>query len=351
MLVLQDTATNAETTFALPEDELRYSVDLPPGEYTAYAYTVGTEVTGAYSWSVNCEANERCETHDLRPFQVEVGQVTEAVDLCDWYEPPAYIASETEAEVVQVTTLQRMDVHAAPSIASPRLGQVPPRSLAQALARTADNAWLQVERPALGSAWIYARLTKVSGPIEDLPVVQATDGASPWAGLAALNRGDTPQFVPDAWSAGDNEAIVHFRGFIKDAPGFPVNGYSVLLYNGTWSVLAHPSGASHHYPDTDEGEWDLVVKNATDAAGWWALTVVSYDCPDFEQGFNAQCKQFTPLSETQVVSVIYPDESVINANWICQENCHYGLYSRAYRQLPNFSREGGADTKPTVNRR
>jgi hypothetical protein len=90
-----------------------------------------------------------------------------------------------------------------------------------------------------------------------------------------------------------------------------VIGYSVLIDNGTWSVLSHPTGASHHYPDVVDGLWDVVIPNETDAAGWWTLTVVRYECPDFETGFNSQCKQYTPLSETKVVHVIHPDENVI----------------------------------------
>jgi hypothetical protein len=74
-----------------------------------------------------------------------------------------------------------------------------------------------------------------------------------------------------------------------------------------------------------------VIPNETDAAGWWTLTVIRYECPDFETGFNAQCKQYTPLSETKVVHVIHPDENVIEANWTCLENCDQGLFVKAYR--------------------
>ena len=65
--------------------------------------------------------------------------------------------------------------------------------------------------------------------------------------------------------------------------------------------------------------------------GWWTLTVVSYDCPDFEGGFNAQCKQFTRLSENQLVKIVYPDETIIEADWVCHRNCDQGLYVKAYR--------------------
>ena len=54
-----------------------YKTQLPPGEYTAYALTVGMNLRGAYS----CEVNDPCA------FRVEPGQVA-SIDLCTWYSPP-----------------------------------------------------------------------------------------------------------------------------------------------------------------------------------------------------------------------------------------------------------------------
>jgi hypothetical protein len=81
-----------------------------------------------------------------------------------------------------------------------------------------------------------------------------------------------------------------------------------------------------------EGAWDLIINNASDAAGWWALTVVRYDCPDFEGGFNAQCKAFRPLSETQIIRIVYPDENIVKADWRCQRDCAQGLYVEPFRR-------------------
>jgi hypothetical protein len=61
-------------------------------------------------------------------------------------------------------------------------------------------------------------------------------------------------------------------------------------------------------------------------AGWWTLTVVRYECPNFEQRFDAQCKQFTRLSEDIKVEVVWPDEAIINADWVCHWGCDKGLY-------------------------
>jgi hypothetical protein len=125
---------------------------------------------------------------------------------------------------------------------------------------------------------------------------------------------------------------VQFKGRIRDEGGNLVNGFSILLSNGSWSVLSHPTGASHHYPDKGDGEWDVVLPNLATAQGWWWVTVVSYDCPDFFARFDAECKQFTRRSEDVKVEVRTPEESIINADWVCHWDCDKGLYVQAFRR-------------------
>jgi hypothetical protein len=318
-LVVQDGTGQTRLELDLGPGQTTYQAELPPGEYVLFAQTVGTEVTGGYSQAGLCGLGNSCLDHSLLPIQLGAGENLSNIDLCDWYEPPGRYPGPADA--VWVTTRQRMDIHAGPSLDAPILAKVPPRTTARALARSADQAWLRLDHPAAAEVWIYAPLTKVTGPLEALPVEPA----------GAIPPSEPGQFRPTSWSSEANEAVVHFKGEMRDQAGQVVNGYSVLLYNGTWSVLSHPTGASRHYPDVAAGAWDLIISNATDAAGWWALTVVSYDCPDFEIGFNAQCKQFTPLSATQIVRVVYPDEAVIKADWLCQSACDQGLYVEPYR--------------------
>lgn len=322
-LHLQNTTTAEEIMLDLAQGETDFSVEVPPGDYTAYAATVGTEVTGGYSQAAACGLAPECADHSLLPFTVSAGQTTAGIELCDWYEMPGVVAG-SEGQVI-VETLQKMNVHAGPSLNSPIIGDVPPRVTAAAVGQSADGTWLLVEHPQAGAVWIYAPLTKVRGQPESLPVI-ATEFD------AAGTQAQRSQFTPAAWSTEANQSVVHFKGLMRDPTGEVVNGYSVLLYNGTWSVLSHPTGASHHYPDVADGAWDLIIHNASDAAGWWALTVVSYDCPDFETGFNAQCKQFTPLSATQIIPVVYPDENIVNADWLCQRDCDQGLYVEPFRR-------------------
>jgi hypothetical protein len=333
ILYLQNTATGALTELNIHKNQTHYTLEVPPGEYHAYALTVGTELAGIYSQTVRCGWNATCTTHRSLPFQVQSGQTTAKIDLCDWYNPPSIIPVDpgsATTEPVTVKTLQKMIVFGGPGLDYPTIGLAPSRAVAQALGRNADSSWLQVEYPtAEGSAWIYAPLVQIVGQPKTLAVLLPKP-ASPQE-IGPKLEPSKNQFTPTAWKASSNEAVVHFKGFITDKAGNPINGFSILADNGTWSVLSHPTGASHWYPDTDDGEWDIIITNATDAAGWWTLTVARYDCPDFEAGFNAQCKQFTRLSKNQVVQIVYPNETVINADWICHRDCDQGLYVKAYR--------------------
>jgi hypothetical protein len=329
-LYLQNSTTGDLTELDIPQNQPQYSLEVLPGDYIAYALTVGTELAGVYS---ACALGAPCTDHQPLSFQVQSGQATEKIDLCDWYNPPGVITANADsaaAEPVMVTAVQKMNVFAGPGLNFANLGFAPSRASAPALGRSADSSWLQIKYPsAEGSAWIYAPLTLVSGNLEALPLASPETGPEQVA--PPRLEPSTTQFSPTAWSAALNEGVVHFKGTIKDEQGRPVNGFSILADNGTWSVLSHPTGASHWYPDLQDGTWDIIITNATDAAGWWTLTVASYDCPDFDGGFNAQCKEFTRLSENRLVKIVYPDETVILADWVCHRDCDKGLYIYAYR--------------------
>ena len=312
-LFLENINNGSSVSLNIARGQTTYESELPVGQYVAYARTVGMNLRGDYT----CDSAEPCT------FQVEPGQVTN-IDICTWYTPPGIWppAAEQADDEVFVRLLQNMHARTGPHLSFPELGLLEAGSLLRAEQLSADGEWIQVKHPELQvTGWLHAPLTQILGDPKILPI----DPEAPLSGLETL------QFMPAIWRPAANADIVHFKGSIRDGAGRPVNGYSVLLDNGTWSVLSHPSGASHHYPDISDGLWDVVVANETDAAGWWTLTVVRYECPDFETGFNAQCKQYTPLSETKVVHAIHPDENVIEANWTCLEDCDQGLYIKPYR--------------------
>lgn len=303
------------TQLNIERGQTTYRASLPPGQYTVYAKTAGMNLLGAYT----CASYEPC------PFEVSGGQTT-TVDLCDWYNPPGYkppLANQPDSEV-WVRLAQNMQARTGPHLNFSEAGLLEAGSLLPAIRRSNNGEWLLVRHPGLNvTGWLHAPLTQIMGNPFNLPI----EAESP-PPLEPAGR----QFTPAIWQSSFNQNIVHFKGEIRDEAGRPVNGYSILLDNGTWSVLSHPTGASHHYPDVEDGKWDVVISNQTDAAGWWTMTVVRYNCPHFEIGFNAQCKEFVPLSETKVVKVVHPDENVIEANWTCLKNCDQGLYVKPYRR-------------------
>jgi hypothetical protein len=64
-----------------------FAVNLPPGEYTAYAWLTDFSRGGLYSVAVVCGGGETCTDHDPQPFQAAEGQLTEGINICDWFAP------------------------------------------------------------------------------------------------------------------------------------------------------------------------------------------------------------------------------------------------------------------------
>ena len=264
--------------------------------------------------------------------------------------PPPTAEPAAEAEpaapantAVTLTIQQDMNVRTGPGTNYPVAGPGPAGATATVIGRNPDGSWLQVEYPpGSGSkGWIYTDLVNVSGDPQAVAVADAPappPAAAP-AAAAQPEQADAPppepekkyQFTPTGWFASENAAVVQMKGRIKDEGGNLVNGYSVYVDNWAWGAISHPTGASPWYPDKGDGEWDMVLDNLHTAQGWWYLTVVRYDC-DFWGGFDAQCKNFTRLSEDIPIEVRTPEESIINADWVCHWDCDKGVYSQAFRR-------------------
>lgn len=259
---------------------------------------------------------------------------------------PTLEPTNTPDPEARVTILQNMNVRAGPGTGYPVVGAGTAGQSSKIIGRNNDNSWVQVEYPGTsdGTGWVYSDLVQIDGDPNIVGVVAVAPPPAPTATPepTAPPEPEAPppppeptyQFTPTGWHASGNAAIVHFKGRIRDEGGNLVNGYSVLVDNWSWSVLSHPTGASHHYPEKGDGEWDVVIPNDNlgDGVGWWWLTVVSYDCADFVAKFDGQCTQFTRLSEDVKIQVNWPDETVINADWVCHWDCNKGLYVQGFRR-------------------
>ncbi|MFN8459875.1 MAG: PQQ-binding-like beta-propeller repeat protein [Anaerolineae bacterium] len=127
------------------------------------------------------------------------------------------------------------------------------------------------------------------------------------------------QFTPGGWYVAGKDSAIHFRGRMVDGAGRPVNGFSIQADNGTTQLLAPPSGPNRWQSQAQAGEWEIVIPEANQGAGWWWLTAVRYECAADE--FDPHCQKFTRLSESVKVQIVYPAETIINADWTCQWEC------------------------------
>jgi len=76
--------------FELPtlENQTSYSMQLPPGDYYAYAWVPLYQVGGLYSRAVVCGLKAGCEDHSPQSFTIAAGSTREGIDICDWVIPP-----------------------------------------------------------------------------------------------------------------------------------------------------------------------------------------------------------------------------------------------------------------------
>ncbi len=269
--------------------------------------------------------------------QAEQPTETQAAEVAQEPTPEPVVEPSATPEPVppSVTILQNMNVRQGPGIYYPIIGPGPAGQTSLILGRNSDSSWLQVEYPSAdGKGWVYADLVQINNSIEGVAIASAppppptpTPIPSPTPG-PPVPTAVKYQFTPTGWHASGNPGIIHFKGRIRDEAGNLVNGYSIIIDNWAWSIMSHPTGASNHYPEKGDGEWDVVfpTQNLSDGVGSWYLSVVRYTCPDFLSRFDAQCKQFDRLSEEVYIEVNWPDETVINADWICHWDCNKGLY-------------------------
>ena len=78
--------TGELTELAIAENQTAYRFELPAGTYEAFAYLQSGELGGSYSQAVVCGLSVECVDHSLVAFDIQAGQTTEKIDLCDWYD-------------------------------------------------------------------------------------------------------------------------------------------------------------------------------------------------------------------------------------------------------------------------
>jgi hypothetical protein len=87
MAYFQKIDSHQTTKLHIDENQLEYSLQLPPGTYLAFVYLEEGELGGFYSHAVTCGLGANCTDHRPLEFEVVSNQETNEIDICDWYAP------------------------------------------------------------------------------------------------------------------------------------------------------------------------------------------------------------------------------------------------------------------------
>lgn len=81
-------ATGTLHSILQPAGQSTFTLELPVGTYTAFAFALDTPgIAGLYSQAVPCGLGAECTDHSLISFAISSGQVNNEVQICDWYAP------------------------------------------------------------------------------------------------------------------------------------------------------------------------------------------------------------------------------------------------------------------------
>lgn len=99
----ENTKDQQVVEISIKENQDQYEINLPSGEYLAYAWLSDYSRGGLYSKAVPCGLKSSCEDHSPLPFTVTPGEQTKAVDICDWYAGPFNVPYPPGKEASDVT--------------------------------------------------------------------------------------------------------------------------------------------------------------------------------------------------------------------------------------------------------
>lgn len=99
----ENTETEALVELPITQGQDRYELKLAPGTYIAYAWLLDFSQGGLYSRAVPCGLGEECDDHSLLPFDVDDNEITQGIDLCDWYAGPFNVPYPPGKEQTEIT--------------------------------------------------------------------------------------------------------------------------------------------------------------------------------------------------------------------------------------------------------
>jgi hypothetical protein len=99
----ENTETEALVEMPISAGQESYQIKLDSGTYIAYAWLPDFSRGGLYSRAVPCGLGKGCDDHTLLPFTVEQTEISQGIDLCDWYAGPFNVPYPPGKEQTEVT--------------------------------------------------------------------------------------------------------------------------------------------------------------------------------------------------------------------------------------------------------
>jgi hypothetical protein len=82
-----NTTLRKQFELTIYENQNSYTLQLPPGQYYAWAVAPQYQIGGYYSEYVACGMIETCTNHSQKLFEVQAGAAVQGIDICDWPHP------------------------------------------------------------------------------------------------------------------------------------------------------------------------------------------------------------------------------------------------------------------------
>jgi CSLREA domain-containing protein len=186
-LFFEEVNTQAVEQFSHPGGTMDYSVDIPPGTYIAYAwrppdYLIG----GAYTQAVPCGLTVNCTDHSLIQFQVQAGQTTTGIDICDYYGGQGFIPlppgvlPPTPTSTSEIQPYARFIKNAfcrkGPWTNYDTVTGYEPDAEVDLVGRSDPSLpkwWLGEDRALGFQCWFADSTVETFGPVDQLPIIQA----------------------------------------------------------------------------------------------------------------------------------------------------------------------------------
>ena len=187
-LYFEEVNTQSIETFGHPGGSMDYSVEVPAGTYVAYAWTLDFGIGGAYTQAVPCGLTVNCSDHSLIQFQVQAGQTTAGIDICDYYGDPGFIpqpagiapptATPTTTPEIQpyARFIKNAFCRKGPGTVYGTTTGYEPGAEVDLVGRSDPSLplwWLGQDRNLGFQCWFADSTVETFGPVDQLPVVQA----------------------------------------------------------------------------------------------------------------------------------------------------------------------------------